>query len=164
MIFEPEIKLHDDPFKEGQFVVLAQVFFHYHKLKIAYGVSVRQTFVATEDVDLFIGHQLFYYFSEHQIHSGLDSESDSKINANDIVGNNVIYFVFARVGVVYRIEMHEPVDIGPLRLFIQDRIDDFVLDLAGVIGTGQIDQVCGIFGNGTVTAQLLYLGNVVLQS
>src|SRR4051812_39655615 len=60
--------------------------------------------------------------------------------------------------------MNEPVDVGPLGLTVKDRVDDLVLDLLGIVGTGEINQVCGILGHGQVVAQLLDLWNIMFQS
>ena len=41
----------------------------------------------------------------------------------------MFHFVFAGIGIVHRIHVHEPVDVGALGLFLQDRIHHFRLDL-----------------------------------
>src|SRR5258706_2681444 len=44
-LFQPEMQFHYDPLKERQFVVLAEIFFHDDKLKIAYDVIFFQAFI-----------------------------------------------------------------------------------------------------------------------
>ena len=149
--------------KKRQLIVLAQVFFHYNKLEIAHHVIAFQAFIPAGNIHFFVVHQIFYYFPEHKIDLGLHTETQFNFHPDNIIGYNVFYIVFAGVWVVYRIHMHKPINIGALWFFVENGINDLVLNFLGVIGTGHIYQVRRKFGNCFIIAQFLYLRQVMFQ-
>ena len=163
MVFQPEVEFHNHPFEERQFIVLAQVFLHYHKLEVAHGTAARQALITTDDIHFLIGHQVFHHFTEHQVDPGLHTESKAEVHPDDIVGNDMFHYVFAGIRIIHRVDMHKPVNIGAFRFSIQNRVDDLVLNLFRIIGTGHIHQVRGIFRDRFIIAELLDLGNIMLQ-
>ena len=87
--FKPEIQLHDHFFHERKFIVLAQVFFHDHKLEITHGIVARQAFVATDDVHFIVCHQVFHYLPKHQVDPWFHPEAEPEIHADNIIGYDV---------------------------------------------------------------------------
>ncbi len=65
MFFQPEMSFMITLSQKGNSISWAQVFFHYHKLKITNGITARQTFVTADDVHFFVRHQIFHHFSKH---------------------------------------------------------------------------------------------------
>jgi hypothetical protein len=51
--------------------------------------------------------------------------------------------------------MYKPIDVCPLGFFVQYGVDDFVLNLIGIVGTAEVNQVSSIFVDGLVVAELL---------
>src|SRR5688572_956892 len=143
---------HYYSFHKWQLAILADVFFHDHELKITNGIIAGQALIAADDIYFFIGHQILYYFSEHQVDPRLYTKSQSEINPDYIIGDNMIHFILTRVWIIKGIYMHKPINIGPLWFFIKYRINNFVFNFFIIIGTCQIDKVSGVFGNSPVIA------------
>ena len=59
--------------------------------------------------------------------------------------------------------MNKPIDVCPLGLLVQDRVDDLVLNLFGIVGTAEVNQVGCIFVDGLVIAELLQNGQVIVK-
>src|SRR5215204_58486 len=59
--------------------------------------------------------------------------------------------------------MYKPINICPLGLFIQNRIDDLMFDFLRIVGTGKVNQVCCVFWNCFIVAQFLYLRYIMLE-
>ena len=76
----------------------------------------------------------------------------------------MIHFVFTGIWVIYGVYMHEPIDIGTFWFLIQNRINDLMFYLLGVIRTGEINQVRGIFWYGFIITSYLDLWHIVLHS
>ena len=65
------MKFHNNSFHKGKFIILAQVFFHNNKLKIADIIAACKTIITAHNIYFIIGCQVFHYFSEHQTNPGL---------------------------------------------------------------------------------------------
>ena len=113
MIFQPEVEFHNYSFKEWKFIVLAQVFFHYHKLEVANRIAAGQAFIPADNIHFFIGYKIFNYFTEHKIYPWLHPESKTEINPDNIIWNDMFYFVFRSIWVIYGINVYEPVNVSP---------------------------------------------------
>src|SRR3990170_5751448 len=109
---------HYYSFHKWQLAILADVFFHDHELKITNGIAACQALIPADNIYLFVGNKVFYHFSEHQVDPRFHPKSQSEVNADNIIGNNMIYLVFTRIWIVKSIYMHKPVNIGPLWFFI----------------------------------------------
>src|SRR5690606_9657841 len=100
MVFQPEMELHDHPFKERQFIILAQVFFHHHELEITNRITAGKTFVPADNIYFFVGDTVFHYFSEHMVYSGFHPESQAKINPYNIIRYDMLYFILAGIWII----------------------------------------------------------------
>src|SRR5580704_10186006 len=123
-LFQPEIKLHDHPLMKRQLIVLAQEFFHHDELEISDHIVPLERFIPAGHIHFPVNDQVFDYFAEHPADLWLNPEAQPELYPDNIVGNNVIDAVFRGVRIIYRIHMYKPIDVGALRLFVQNGIDD----------------------------------------
>ena len=132
------MEFHDHALQERQVIVLTQVFFQHDELEIAHGLVAGQTFIAADDIHFLVRNQVFHHFTEHEVDAGLHAESESEIDADDVVRNDVIHFILAGIGIVDRVDVYQPIDVGSLGFFIEDGVDDLVFDLVGIVCAGHV--------------------------
>src|SRR5690606_31250818 len=155
VLFEPEMQFHDHSLDERKFIVLAEVFLHYHELEVAHSVAACEAFITADDVHFLVGDKVGDYFPEHEIDPWLHSEPETKVDTYDVVGNDVFNLILACVRIVHGVHVHEPIDIRPLWFFIQYRINDLMLYFLWIVRTRKVNEMRGVLGNGTVVAQFL---------
>ncbi|MNT40536.1 hypothetical protein D3C72_1768570 [compost metagenome] len=74
-----------------------------------------------------------------------------------------MYRILGSIWLIQYVHVYKPVDVGTLRLFVQDRVNNFMFDLFMIICTGQVYQVCRIFRNRAVVGQILYNRYIIFQ-
>src|SRR5437762_603581 len=105
---------HNEPFEEGKFVVVAEVFFHYYELEVAYYIIALQALVATGYIYLFIRHKVHDHLPEHKVYPWLHPETEPEFYPDNIVGNDMLDTVVTGIRIIYCVYVNKPVNIGPL--------------------------------------------------
>src|SRR3546814_3841357 len=97
--------------------------------------------ITADNANFLLFDHIFHYFSEQQIDALLLTEPQTEIDPYQMIGDKSMYFVFTAVRYIHHIHMHQPVNIGPLGLLVNNRIHDLVFDFRRKIGAGQVNQV-----------------------
>jgi len=59
-------------------------------------------------------------------------ESETKLNADNFIGDNGFYNIVAAVRFIQYVIMNEPIDVCTLRLFIENRVNNLMLNFLGL--------------------------------
>lgn len=98
----------------------------------------------TFDIHLTIGNQIFYDLPEQNADPLFVTEAQPEINPDQPARDQRGDFIFTGIGRIRYIDMHQPIDIGPFGLFLNNGINDAFLNFGIEICTGQVDKLGGI--------------------
>src|SRR3954464_9048629 len=93
-------------------------------------------------------HHLLNNLVEHQVYLMLYLKTEFEADEENPSRHNGFHGIAGTKRLGGNINMHKPIDIGPLRTLAEDGINDIGIDVTLVVGHGKINQVVGFLRNG----------------
>ena len=101
------------------------------------------------------GQQIVDDLPEVDVDAGLYLETEVEVHAEDIIRAVGLHLIIHLIRIVGGIDADEPVGVRPLRVLIQDGIQDVPVDLFKIVALGQIHYIIAAQGDGIVVLQVL---------
>src|SRR5690606_15657798 len=122
--FDDAVPLDDQALKVGYVAVARGPGVYDDKFEIGEHAVLMQRRIRAHEVDLPVVSHLMNDLAEQQIYPVRCFESQYQTYKEATLGDNGINRVLARVGRVNRVNVKEPIHVGPLRPLPENRIND----------------------------------------
>ena len=98
--------------------------------------------------------QIAHDLSQIDVDAGPYLIAKVQTHPEDIIRSEGFHFILFLVRLVGGIDTDKPVGIGPLRVFIKDRIQDILVDFFRIVPLDQINHIVAAHRNGFIVLQV----------